>query len=400
MDVLIEQSTATPIDKAAFEVVERKGLGHPDTICDALAEALSVRLSRYYLDHFGMILHHNVDKALLCGGASRPAFGGGEVLQPIEIILAGRATRQFQGVDVPIEALAESCVHDWFRAHFHALDPDRHVRVRCMIRPGSTDLVALFARQHAAGVMLANDTSCGVGSAPLSTLETMVAAVESALNAPKIKRQHPEIGEDIKVMGVRQRDRVQLTVGCAFVDRHILHTEDYLEKKARVSQLARDAAEQATGCSAEVDVNTGDDPGTGSLYLTVTGTSAEAGDDGEVGRGNRANGLIAPFRWMTLEAVAGKNPMTHVGKLYNVAARQIAAAAVASVDGLAAAHCCLVSQIGRPVDDPAVLLLRLSPEAGVPLEAVRPGAEAVARQEIQRIPTLWRALLAGEIQLY
>ncbi len=50
------------------EVVERKGAGHPDTICDALAETLSRNLCREYQSRFGYILHHNVDKALLCGG--------------------------------------------------------------------------------------------------------------------------------------------------------------------------------------------------------------------------------------------------------------------------------------------------------------------------------------------
>lgn len=76
----------------SVEIVERKGLGHPDTICDALAEAFSRNLCREYLARFGSILHHNVDKALLCGGRSAPAFEGGAILSPIDIYLAGRAT--------------------------------------------------------------------------------------------------------------------------------------------------------------------------------------------------------------------------------------------------------------------------------------------------------------------
>ena len=83
-----------------LEIVERKGLAHPDSLCDALAENLSVALSRYYIERFGIILHHNVDKALLCGGAARAAFGGGEVMEPIDIYLAGRATGEFKGIEV------------------------------------------------------------------------------------------------------------------------------------------------------------------------------------------------------------------------------------------------------------------------------------------------------------
>jgi S-adenosylmethionine synthetase len=78
------------------EVVERKGLGHPDTICDALAEALSLSLCREYQQRFGAILHHNVDKALLCGGSAVPSFGGGTVTRPIDIYLAGRASAQLE----------------------------------------------------------------------------------------------------------------------------------------------------------------------------------------------------------------------------------------------------------------------------------------------------------------
>ena len=91
-----------------LEIVERKGLGHPDTICDALAENLSRALSRFYLERCGAILHHNVDKALLCGGTARPAFGGGEIAEPIEIYLAGRATAEFEGVTIPVDEIARS----------------------------------------------------------------------------------------------------------------------------------------------------------------------------------------------------------------------------------------------------------------------------------------------------
>ena len=73
------------------EIVERKGIGHPDTICDALAEELSRNLCAYYLENFGLVLHHNVDKALLWGGSSLPKYGGGQIKAPIEIFLAGRA---------------------------------------------------------------------------------------------------------------------------------------------------------------------------------------------------------------------------------------------------------------------------------------------------------------------
>ena len=105
----------TELDAAAHnnqpvEIVERKGIGHPDTVCDALAEELSRALCRFYLERFGLVLHHNVDKVLLWGGTSQPAFGGGKVIAPMEFYLAGRATLDYKGIKVPLDELVhESC---------------------------------------------------------------------------------------------------------------------------------------------------------------------------------------------------------------------------------------------------------------------------------------------------
>ena len=227
------------VPDAAFEVAERKGLGHPDTICDALAETVSLSLSRYYLERFGLILHHNVDKVLLRGGAARAAFGGGEIVELIEIYLAGRATHHYRGVDVPVESLAIEASREWLKSHCHALDVDRHVAIRSLIRPGSADLVDLYVRQQTKGDELANDTSCGIGFAPLSPLERLVLATENRLNTAVPHRHQPAIGEDIKVMGVRQKRRFHLTIACAMVDRFVPDLDAYLEIKEQVAGKVR-----------------------------------------------------------------------------------------------------------------------------------------------------------------
>jgi len=378
-----------------FEIVERKGLGHPDTICDALTENLSRALSRVYLERFGAILHHNVDKALLCGGAARPAFGGGEVTEPIDIYLAGRATASFDGATIPVEEIAIEESRRWLRENLRHLDPVRHVRIHPRIRPTSPDLAELFLRRREAGAPLANDTSLGVGFAPLDRLESAVLAVERKLNAPQAKAAQPEIGEDVKVMGVRNGSNLELTVACAVVGRHVADLDDYLRKKARI----RDLAAAAAG-GAKVALNTADGDTTESVYLTVTGLSAEAGDDGQVGRGNRVNGLITPYRPMSLEAAAGKNPVTHVGKLYNLLANRIARALVAEVSGVREAYCYLVSRIGRPVTEPQLVDLKLRLDEPAALGALRPRAAEVAQREIAGVTTLWRELLEGPHQVW
>jgi S-adenosylmethionine synthetase len=249
------------------------------------------------------------------------------------------------------------------------------------------------------GQALANDTSCGVGYAPLSDLERVVQRVERELNSPAAKRAHPEIGEDVKVMGVRRGERIALTLACAFVGLHCADADDYLAKKRGVAGLAAEAARGETALAVEVEENTADDPGRGSLYLTVTGTSAEAGDDGEAGRGNRVNGLIAPCRPMTLESAAGKNPVTHVGKLYNLAAGLVAESLVAELPGVAEAECRLVSQIGRAVRDPQLADVRLRCARGVRVEALAPRASEIVRAHLERIDTYARELIEGSLAL-
>jgi S-adenosylmethionine synthetase len=379
-----------------LEIVERKGLGHPDTICDALAENLSRALSRFYLERCGAILHHNVDKALLCGGAARPAFGGGEVVEPVDIYLAGRATTSFEGITIAVEEIAVEASRRWLRENLRHLDAERHVRIHPRIRPASPDLAALFLRRRAAGAPLANDTSLGVGFAPLDALERAVLAVERRLNSPEVKAGQPEIGEDIKVMGVRSGGDISLTVACALVGRHVASLDDYRTKKARIREIAAAAA----GSGAEVAVNTADGDTADSIYLTVTGLSAEAGDDGQVGRGNRVNGLITPYRPMSLEAAAGKNPVTHVGKLYNLLADRIARALVAEIPGVREAYCFLVSRIGRPITEPQLMDLKLRLEDATALAALEPRVAQVARDQLAGVTTLWRELLEGPQQVW
>lgn len=383
---------------APVEVVERKGIGHPDTLCDALAEEFSRSLSRFYLERFGHILHHNVDKGLLFGGASQPGFGGGTVLAPIEIYLTGRATLEHRGVKVPAEELAVEAGRHWLKSHLHALDPERHVRIHCLIRPSSSELVELFLRGQTSGRPLANDTSCGVGFAPVDELETVVLAVEHGLNAQQLKRESPEIGEDIKVMGVRAGARISLTVACALIDRHVASLREYGEKRAHIAQIAADLARGSIGRECDVMINGADGDTPESIYLTVTGTSAESGDDGEVGRGNRATGLITPYRPMSIEAVAGKNPVTHVGKIYNLLAADIAAEAVARAPGVEEACCVLVSRIGRPIREPGIgdLRVRLAPGARLPHSIL----QDITHAQLARADGLWRDLLAGGPRAY
>jgi len=390
MDLIVRRADIASPGARDVEVVERKGLGHPDTICDGVAERICVRLCRHYLERFGQVLHHNVDKVLLVGGSATPVFGGGEVTAPIEIYLGGRATDEYRGERIPIHDIAVEACREWLRTHLRGLDADRHVRIMSRLRPGSGDLVRLFGRT--AGTPLANDTACGTGFAPLTDLEAVVLEVERRLNHADTRRSHPAIGEDVKVMGVRRGGRIDLTIGCAFVSGRVRDADDYGQAKHAARELALAAARRVSPMDVTAVVNAADDLAAGEVFLTVTGTSAEAGDDGEAGRGNRASGLMTPYRPMTLEAVAGKNPVTHVGKLYNILAGQIAAALV-DIPGVVGAECLMVSQIGRPVSDPQIVDVRLACDEPASATALHRSVRELIRRSLDRIADLRDALL-------
>jgi S-adenosylmethionine synthetase len=392
LELILEPLVAPGAGARPVEVVERKGLGHPDSVCDALAEALSLAYSRHCLERFGRIPHHNVDKVLLKAGRSAPRFGGGELLEPIELYLAGRATAQVGGERIPIEELAQASTRAWLAAHLPALASEQALQLHCRVSPGAVELVDLFER--AEKTPLANDTSLGCGHAPFSTLESIVYAVERELSAGSLAGA----GADVKVMGVRSGEQIRLQVACAGRSPALPDRSAYLALRSELAHRALACAREHTAQPVDVHVNSADDDARDVFYLTVTGTSAEMGDDGQAGRGNRANGLITPGRPMTLESVAGKNPVSHVGKLYNVAASLLAAALVAEIPELRGGECLLVSRIGHPIDDPPLLELRLACDAP---RGERPWrqAEELAREHVREIPGLWRELVEGRVVL-
>jgi len=342
---LIIRHAGTPYREEPFEIVERKGPGHPDSLCDGISDAISRGLSRYYLDHFGTILHHNVDKVLLIGGRSKPAFGGGEIVRPLTIVIGGRATDELEGVKVPVQEIARNCAAQFLKDQVKALDGQFTIEPR--LGTGSTELRSLVKNVGA------NDTSMGVGFAPLSHLENDVLEID------RLARSVHGAGEDAKVMGIRTGGRAQFTVADAIVGKYVKDMNAYADIKASISAKVIDRVSAKWGDSS-VTVNAADHDD--EIYLTVTGTSAEMGDDGETGRGNRANGLITPGRPMTLEAVAGKNPRNHVGKIYNIIANR-AAEDIVKLGGIEDAYVFLVSRIGAPLDKPQIKAVTIYGEA-------------------------------------
>ncbi len=402
-NIVVEEVNWQPVESLNVELVERKGLGHPDYIADSVAEAASRALSKYYLEKYGAILHHNLDKVLLVGGQSNPRFGGGEVLQPIYIIVAGRATTEVKvedGVEtIPVGTLTISAAKDWIKRNMRYLNPEEHVVIDYKIGKGSTDLVKVY--ELGKEMPLANDTSFGVGYAPLTTLEKIVYETERYLNSPNVKKELPEVGEDIKVMGLRRDKTIEITVAAAMISKLVPDVDHYIAVKEELANRVLSLASNiAPDYDIKVYVNNADRPEKGLVYLTVTGTSAEHGDDGATGRGNRANGLITPMRPMSLEATAGKNPVSHVGKLYNVLASIIANRIYSEIGDVKEVYVSILSQIGRPIDDPLVANVKLLPANGKITNTMKNDAESIVDEELNNIKKLTELILEERVSLY
>ena len=395
-NIQVEPLRTVHIEDQEIELVERKGLGHPDSIADGVSESVSRALCRMYLDEFGKILHHNTDETQVVGGGSEPKFGGGRVTSPIYILLVGRATTEVNGEKLPYRDVAIEAARKYVQSVCAHLDVDKHVEFDCKIGQGSVDLRGVFEQKS----VLSNDTSFGVGFAPLSDTERLVLESEKFLTL-KLKKKVHALGEDVKVMGYRQEDAIHLTVAAALVDSEVKDAREYASVCQEIHDQLMEQAAKHTRRKVTIDVNTADDPELGRFYLTVTGLSMEAGDDGSVGRGNRANGLITPCRPMSLEASAGKNPVNHVGKIYNLLGNLIANDIVKEAGGdVREVHVRILSQIGKPVDEPQVAAVQILPADGVKLAKVRPNAEAISRKWFEQVDTIPRLLLTGKLSVF
>ncbi|KAB1196153.1 MULTISPECIES: methionine adenosyltransferase [Haloferax] len=398
-NIRLESAEKRAVEDQEVEIVERKGIGHPDSICDGIAESVSRALSNLYLERVGKVLHYNTDETQLVAGTAAPAFGGGEVIEPIYLLIVGRATKEYDDQKLPVDATALRAARDYLKENLPELDVGTDVIVDVKLGEGSGDLQDVFG-EETQEVPMANDTSFGVGHAPLTETEQIVLETERALNGARYGSDHPELGQDIKIMGKREGDVIDVTVAAAMVDAYIDDMDDYIAAVDDVRAYVTELASEYTDREVNVEVNTADDYEEGSIYLTTTGTSAEQGDDGSVGRGNRANGLITPNRPMSMEATSGKNPVNHIGKIYNLLSTHIAETVVAEVDGIRDLQVRLLSQIGRPIDEPHVADAKVITDDGVTVTDIEDEVVAIIDRELADVTDITRRTIEGELSTF
>lgn len=399
--VIVAPAGRLPADQWIIETVERKGAGHPDTLADGAAEAISGAYARYTRQHFGHVAHHWVDKCMLIGGESDIRLGAGRLVRPMKLIVAGKMTAAIAGRQLPVRDLVTSAAREFFAQRLPRLDPAGGLTVELELnsavgagrparwyRPdGVGDLVPLTA-------VRANDAVICSAYAPLSKTERAVLAVERHLNGERFSAEHPEVGSDIKVLAARVERRVDIVACVPFIADLMPDRSRYDEAKAWVAgEIRRVAMASLDEHDVTVRVNTRDDDE--AIYLTVTGTAADTGDIGVVGRGNRVNGLIAPGRVTSIEAPAGKNPTYHSGKVYTVAALDLARKIAAQAGS--ESYVTITTSTGNPLSAPDLVAAEL---VGTDITAgVRDRVSGLIGEGLERIARVSEQLVAGTASL-
>jgi S-adenosylmethionine synthetase len=398
---MVIEARQRPADDWPVEVVERKGSGHPDTLADGVAEAISRAYSRYTLEHFGEVAHHWVDKCMLIGGESDITFGSGRLTRPMTLLVVGKASERVGSLDIPVHEIAEDAVRAFFRERLPLLD-ESGLRIEYRLnsavgagrptrwyRPsGSRDLTPLAE-------VTSNDAVVCSAYAPLSRLEQAVLRIEQYLNGQDFTSRRPEIGSDIKVLGTRTGPDVEIVACVPFIADRTPSARAYAEGKASVTEEIRALAmEVLSDRPPVVRVNTRDDGE--AVYMTATGTAADTGDVGVVGRGNRVNGLIAPGRVTSIEAPAGKNPTYHGGKIYSVLALDLATATAERTGQETSVI--ITTSTGTPLSEPDLVAVEIA--GGVPSDDARAKVTGIVTTALSEVGKLSESLVHGQRDLW
>src|SRR3989338_190251 len=396
-----------------FEIVERKGIGHPDTLSDALAEELSRVYSNYTLSKFGVILHHNFDKVGLCGGESFVKFGGGHLIKPIRILINGRASISFGDKNIHIKELLETTACNFLTGHFPNIDKEKDIDIFYNISTSSSPGKVNVNGQEAdvrkymfkpRGIydlkeltyLGSNDTSIGASYAPFSATERIVLEIENQLNSTEFKRKQPFIGSDIKILACRIKKNLEITACIPQIASFVSDIQNYSKNKEKIREEILRIIDKLNSEDLDITlyINTKDRMEINDIYLTAIGSAIESGDEGLVGRGNRVNGLITPCRPMVMEGACGKNPVYHVGKLYNIAARQIAQKIYEFTGNMNEVY--LASQNGHLLIEPWHIVVMIESCT----EGQYRDISEIINEELIKIPKIKESLLKGKISLF
>ncbi|MFB5630020.1 MAG: methionine adenosyltransferase [Nitrosopumilaceae archaeon] len=395
--IFVESVKCIPTFEKRFEIVERKGIGHPDTICDLVMNQISIELSKTYLKETGKIQHHNMDKSMLVAGQSENKFGGGNITKPMKLIIGDRATFEVNRKKIPVEELSISIAKKWFEKNLRYVK-DEHIEYQLELGTSSHELRSIFENPKS---FVSNDTSALVGYAPFTKTESAVLETEQYINSEKFKKEFPESGEDAKVMGFRNKNNLEIIIAMAFVDSYVYSEKNYFKRKEEMLQTISEFHKKSSFDKIEISMNNLDviNKGIGGLYLTVLGTSADNADSGEVGRGNMANRVISLSRPAGSEATAGKNPVSHIGKIYNALSFKISEEIQKTLPEIDEVLVWMYNIIGKPVKEPRAVVVQPISNKNLDLSKIESTIKEIVDKNLDNIDQFCMQLSVGKIDV-
>lgn len=379
------------------EVVERKGIGHPDTLADALAERMSVAYARYTRSRFGAVLHHNLDKLYLRGGHARTGLGTFEMTEPFVLVVGGRVSNSFADEEIDYRSIFEEVARDYFATVLPRFNSREWLRIEHV----TTDRSRFATWFHPRGLddlpelrnPTASDTVAVTAWWPNTATENLVLQIERHLNQEATGPRHPHLGQDIKVMASRSGRHIMLTANVPVFPDAASTPDAYdgiLEKlRAELLHVAGEAVGGALEIELRLNTQASNPFAPKRHYLLGTGTCLELGEEGFVGRGNGASGLIPVHRPKSVEATFGKNPTYHSGKVYTLYAEEIARR-IHREHGVAATVT-IVAANGEPLRKPACVSVTLHGHAG------EGDVEAIVRDTLGAVDHLALAIDEGRL---
>lgn len=414
MKTFIYTNDKNNINEQEFEVVETKGKGHPDNICDTLAEKISSNYSKYCIENYGVILRHMIDKLSILGGGSKVHFGKGEMIAPIKILINGRFTDRYKDEHIDYMKIVTDTIKQYFSELFPLLDTDKYLLIidnthhnegpgvvyndddstkneRMKFFEVTDDKDVVRHNNH----FRCNDTSTTVSYYPMSNLEQTVLDIEQTLNSTEYKSNYPWVGSDIKVMGMRKEDKVEITSCVPLISLYVSDLTDY---KNKLQMLKNDieiiVRKYFNKNDLHIYLNTRDNYENNDLYLTAIGSAVESGDEGAVGRGNRSRGVIPFSRNFSMEAACGKNPVYHTGKLFTAIGDVISKKIFDKYHIENVVYC--TSKMGDEINNPWNVSVELNKTVS---NEIKKDIDKIVKDEIKNHSKITSDLINGKIKL-
>jgi len=324
------------------EIVERKGIGHPDCLADGICEELSRNFCLHSLKKYGLILRYFFDKTFIYGGKSKKSFLNGEMTKPFKIIVSSMVP---DNESDSIKDFIEKNVKNYLRDSLHEFRDEY-----CEVNFSVYTTPKMFYESERA-----SDSSIATGYYPLSKLEEIVLATEQFLNK-KTKDEIIFLGEDIKILGLRDNKKIDLILACPFISKYIKNRSDYQNKKIFLKNeiscyIQRKFQEDIENFSIEINPDDKDE-----IYLSFIGSCVDSSASGISGKGNSINGLKSLFRPQTPEAVFGKNIVRHPGRIYNIVSFLIAKK-ISETFNLKECYVHIIGKVGDPILDPDRIII-------------------------------------------